>query len=232
MISIRKAEERGHADHGRLNTYHTFSFANYFNSQYMGFRSLRVINEDRVSPGAGFGTHGHREQEIITYVLEGALEHKDSEGNGAVISPGEVQHMSAGTGIMHSEYNHSKSEQVHFLQIWLMPNDRGLKPTYNQRYFDLAKNSGNLNLVVAKDGRDNSIKVNQDVDLFASALKKGDRLSYSLQSERYAWLQVARGEIELNGSSLNPGDGAAVSEINDFSITAHSDAEILLFDLA
>ncbi|NEN91131.1 MAG: pirin family protein [Okeania sp. SIO3H1] len=232
MISIRKAEARGHANHGWLDSYHTFSFANYFDREYMGFRSLRVINEDRVSPSNGFGTHGHRDMEIITYVLEGALEHKDSTGNTAVLYPGEVQHMSTGTGIMHSEYNYSKSEEVHFLQIWLLPNYRGLKPTYNQRYFDIEKNSGKLNLIVAKDGRNSALKINQDVDLFAGVLKEGDRFSYSFDSERYGWVQVARGEIDLNDLSLKAGDGAALSEVNDVYITAKSDAEILLFDLA
>ncbi|NES79709.1 MULTISPECIES: pirin family protein [Okeania] len=232
MISIRKAEARGHANYGWLDTHHTFSFANYFDREYMGFRSLRVINEDRVSPSNGFGTHGHRDMEIITYVLEGALEHQDSTGNGAVLYPGEVQHMSTGTGIMHSEYNYSKSEEVHFLQIWLLPNYRGLKPTYSQGYFDIEKNSGKLNLIVAKDGRNGALKINQDVDLFAGVLKQGDRFSYSFDAERYGWVQVARGEIDLNDLSLKAGDGAALSEINDVYITAKSDAEILLFDLA
>ena len=232
MISLRKAQARGHANYGWLNTYHTFSFANYFDSEYMGFRSLRVINEDTVSPGGGFGTHGHRDMEIITYVLEGALEHKDSTGNGAVLHPGEVQHMSAGTGIMHSEYNHSKSEPVHFLQIWLLPDTKGLKPTYDQRAFDIAQNSGNLKLVAAKDGKNGAIKVNQDVDLFAGVLKKGDLISYSLASNRHGWIQVARGEINLNELPLEAGDGVALSDVADVTIEAHSDAEILFFDLA
>ncbi len=241
-VKVRKAEARGHANYGWLDTHHTFSFANYYDSEHMGFRSLRVINEDRVSPGNGFGTHGHRDMEIITYVLAGALEHKDSAGHIAVLKPGEVQHMSTGTGIMHSEYNQSKSEEVHFLQIWLLPNYRGLKPTYNQRSFDLAKNSGKLNLVVAKDGRNGALPVNQDVDLFAGVLKKGDRFSYSFQADRYGWVQVARGEIDINVNceevdinnkfSLKAGDGVALSQINDCSIAAKSDAEILLFDLA
>ncbi|MDJ0554529.1 MAG: pirin family protein [Microcoleaceae cyanobacterium MO_207.B10] len=232
MISLRKAQARGHANYGWLNTYHTFSFANYFDPQYMGFRSLRVINEDTVSPGKGFGTHGHRDMEIITYVLEGALEHKDSFGNGAVLHPGEVQHMSAGTGIMHSEYNHSKSDPVHFLQIWLLPDTKGIKPTYDQEAFDIAKNSGQLKLVAAKDGRNGAIKVNQDVDLFAGILKKGDSISYSLASNRHGWIQVARGEINLNELSVEVGDGVALSDINEITIEARSDAEILLFDLA
>jgi hypothetical protein len=232
MITLRKAQARGHANHGWLDSYHTFSFANYFDPQYMGFRALRVINEDTVSPGAGFGTHGHRDMEIITYVLEGALEHKDSVGTAAVLHPGEVQQMSAGTGIMHSEYNHSKSEHVHFLQIWLLPDTRGLKPTYSQRYFDLIQNSGKLRLVAAKDGRNGALKIHQDVDLFAGVLKGGDRFSYSLQSDRHGWVQVARGEINLNGLFLEAGDGAALSDISDVTIEAKSDAEMLLFDLA
>ncbi|MGB3510032.1 MAG: pirin family protein [Microcoleaceae cyanobacterium] len=232
MISLRKAQARGHANHGWLNTYHTFSFANYFDPQHMGFRSLRVINEDTVSPRQGFGTHGHRDMEIITYVLEGGLEHKDSVGNGAVLHPGEVQHISAGTGIMHSEYNHSKSEPVHFLQIWLLPDTKGLKPSYGQRAFDLRQNSGKLTLVAAKDGRNGALKVNQDVNLFAGILKKSDQISYSLPSNRHGWIQVARGEINLNGLFLEVGDGAALSDVNDVSIEANSDAEILLFDLA
>lgn len=232
MISLRKAQERGHANYGWLNTYHTFSFANYFDPQYMGFRSLRVINEDTVSPGGGFGAHGHRDMEIITYVLEGALEHKDSAGHSAVLYPGEVQHMSTGTGIMHSEYNHSKSEAVHFLQIWLLPDTKGLKPKYDQRTFDISANSGKLRLVAGKDGKNGAIKVNQDVDLFAGVLKKGDRISYSLASNRHGWIQVARGGINLNGLALEVGDGAALSEVSDIAIEASSDAEILLFDLA
>ncbi|MGD1699618.1 pirin family protein [Dapis sp. BLCC M229] len=236
-VKVRKAEARGHANYGWLNTHHTFSFAGYFDREYMGFRSLRVINEDRVTPGDGFGTHGHRDMEIITYVLAGALEHRDSIGKGGVLYPGDVQHMSTGTGIMHSEYNHSRSENVHFLQIWLQPNSKGLKPTYNQRSFDIAKNSGKLNLVVAKDGRDEALKVNQDVDLFAGALKQGDRISYAFPANRYGWVQVARGEVDIEVDtdeklSLKAGDGVALSEIKEVSISTNSNGEILLFDLA
>lgn len=236
-IKVRKAEARGHANYGWLDTNHTFSFAYYYDPQYMGFRSLRVINEDRVTPGDGFGTHGHRDMEIITYVLGGALEHKDSAGHVGVLKPGDVQHMSTGTGIMHSEYNQSKSEDVHFLQIWLMPNSKGLKPTYNQRSFEIEKNSGKLNLVVARDGRDGALKVNQDVDLFAGALKEGDRISYSFGADRYGWLQVARGEVDIEVDtddqfSLKAGDGVALSEIKEVSISTKSNGEILLFDLA
>jgi redox-sensitive bicupin YhaK (pirin superfamily) len=232
MLTIRKAEDRGHANHGWLNTYHTFSFANYYEPKHMGFRALRVINEDRVSPGNGFGTHGHRDMEIITYVLEGALEHKDSIGTGSVIQPGEVQRMSAGTGILHSEFNHSKTESVHFLQIWLLPEKEGLPPSYEQRNFSPAKTPGKLHLVAARDGRDAAVTVHQDVDLYAAVLEPGDRVSHSLQPQRHAWVQVARGAITLNGLSLDKGDGAAISEETDVVIEATTDAEILLFDLA
>jgi hypothetical protein len=232
MLTIRKAEDRGHANHGWLNTYHTFSFANYYEPKHMGFRALRVINEDRVSPGNGFGTHGHRDMEIITYVLEGALEHKDSIGTGSVIQPGEVQRMSAGTGILHSEFNHSKTDSVHFLQIWLLPEKEGLPPSYEQRNFSPAKTPGKLHLVAARDGRDAAVTVHQDVDLYAAVLEPGDRVSHSLQSQRHAWVQVARGAITLNGLSLDKGDGAAISEETDVVIEATTDAEILLFDLA
>jgi len=232
MLTIRKAEDRGHANHGWLNTYHTFSFASYYEPKHMGFRALRVINEDRVSPGNGFGTHGHRDMEIITYVLEGALEHKDSIGTGSVIQPGEVQRMSAGTGILHSEFNHSKTDSVHFLQIWLLPEKEGLPPSYEQRNFSPAKTPGKLHLVAARDGRDAAVTVHQDVDLYAAVLEPGDRVSHSLQSQRHAWVQVARGAITLNGLSLDKGDGAAISEETDVVIEATTDAEILLFDLA
>lgn len=232
MLTIRKAEDRGHANHGWLNTYHTFSFASYYEPKHMGFRALRVINEDRVSPGNGFGTHGHRDMEIITYVLEGALEHKDSIGTGSVIQPGEVQRMSAGTGILHSEFNHSKSESVHFLQIWLLPEKEGLPPSYEQRNFSPAKTPGKLHLVAARDGRDAAVTVHQDVDLYAAVLEPGARVSHSLQPQRHAWVQVARGAITLNGLSLDKGDGAAISEETDVVIEATTDAEILLFDLA
>lgn len=235
-VKVRKGTERGGANHGWLNTKHTFSFANYFDPKHMGFRCLRVINEDTVTPGNGFGTHGHRDMEIITYVLEGSLEHKDTIGQGGVLSPGDVQHMSAGTGIMHSEYNHSTSENVHFLQIWLLPKANAVKPVYHQSSFNIEKNSGKLNLVVAVDGRDGALKVNQDVDLFASVLREGDRISYSFKDNRYGWVQVARGEVDIevdtnNKLSLNAGDGVALSEIQNISISTKSNGEILLFDL-
>lgn len=232
MITLRKAEDRGHANHGWLDTYHTFSFANYYDPKHMGFRALRVINEDYVSPTAGFGTHGHRDMEIITYVLEGALEHKDNIGNGSVIQPGEVQRMSAGTGILHSEFNHSETEAVHLLQIWLLPAQNGLSPSYEQRNFSPAKTPGKLHLVAAKDGREGAVTVHQDVDLYAAVLQKGDRLSHTLQPQRHAWVQVARGAITLNGLPLDASDGAAISNETEVVIEATKEAEILLFDLA
>ncbi len=232
MLTIRQAEDRGHANHGWLDTYHTFSFANYYDPKHMGFRSLRVINEDWVSPDAGFGTHGHRDMEIITYVLEGALEHKDSIGNGSVIEPGDVQRMSAGTGILHSEFNHSQTETVHLLQIWLLPDTQGLQPSYEQRNFSPAKTPGKLHLVAARDGREGAVTVHQDVELYAGVLKAGDRISHTLKPQRHAWVQVARGAITLNGVPLNTSDGAAISEETEVVIAATQDAEILLFDLA
>lgn len=232
MITIRKAQERGHADHGWLNTYHTFSFANYYDLNYMGFRSLRVINEDRVIGSAGFGTHGHRDMEIITYVLEGELEHKDSMGNGSIIKPGEVQRITAGTGILHSEYNHSKTDPVHLLQIWIVPNQKRLQPSYEQQQFELDKTPGQLQLIAGSDGSKGGVTVHQDVKLYAGKLQKSNSLSYFLSSQRHVWLQVARGKIILNGIILDTSDGAAISQETDLLIEAVSDSEILLFDLA
>jgi hypothetical protein len=191
-----------------------------------------VINDDRVTPGAGFATHSHRDMEILTYVLEGALEHKDSLGTGAVIYPGEAQRMSAGTGIRHSEFNHSKTEPVHFLQIWIVPDQQGLQPSYEQRDFPLEEKRGKLRLIAAKDGREGAVTIHQDVDLYVSVLEPGDRVSHRLNPHRYAWLQVARGEANLNGYALKEGDGAAVSEEEQLSVSTDIGAEILLFDLA
>lgn len=232
MITVRKSEARGHANHGWLDSYHTFSFANYYDPNYMNFRALRVINEDVVSPGKGFGTHGHSDMEIITYVLEGALEHKDSLGTGAVIKPGEVQRMTAGTGIQHSEFNHSQTDPVHLLQIWLLPDTKGLSPSYEQRDFPLAQRRGKLRLVAARDARDGAVKVHQDVDLYAAVLDKDSRVSHALQPHRHAWVQVARGSVLLNGLTLEKGDAAAVSDEAEVVIEAAEDAEFLLFDLA
>ena len=232
MITVRKSEARGHANHGWLDSYHTFSFASYYDPNYMNFRSLRVINEDVVSPGKGFGTHGHSDMEIITYVLEGALEHKDSLGTGAVIKPGEVQRMTAGTGIQHSEFNHSQTDPVHLLQIWLLPDTKGLSPSYEQRDFPLAERRGKLRLVAARDARDGAVKVHQDVDLYAAVLDKDSRVFHALQPNRHAWLQVARGSVLLNGLTLKNGDAGAVSGESEVVIEATEDAEFLLFDLA
>lgn len=232
MITLRHGSDRGRANHGWLDSHHTFSFANYYDPNHMGFRALRVINEDRVQPGRGFGTHGHRDMEIITYVLEGAVEHKDSLGTGAIVTSGEVQRMSAGTGIMHSEFNPSQTEPVHFLQIWILPAEQGLQPSYEQRAFSLEERQGKLRLIAAKDGRDGAVTIHQDVDLYTATLQPGDRVSHQLQPNRYGWLQVARGEASLNGYTLKAGDGVAVSEAELLNISTDSGAEILLFDLA
>ncbi|MGH7410548.1 MAG: pirin family protein [Candidatus Methylomirabilis sp.] len=232
MIKVRPGHERGHANHGWLDTYHTFSFAEYHDPRFMGFRHLRVINEDRVEPGAGFDAHSHRDMEILTYVLEGALEHKDSMGNGSVIRPGEVQRMSAGTGISHSEYNYSKTEPVHLLQIWIVPEQRGLKPGYEQRSFPIQEERGTLHLIAARNGRGGAVTVHQDVDLFVALLDRGERVAHRLKSGRRAWVQVARGAVMINGMSLKTGDGAAVSDEDTVEISANEASEILLFDLA
>ena len=232
MITLRQSSDRGHANHGWLDSYHTFSFANYYDPNHMGFRALRVINEDWVQSGKGFGTHRHRDMEIITYVLDGALEHKDSLGNGAVITPGEVQRMSAGTGIMHSEFNPDQTEPVHLLQIWILPDRQGLQPSYEQRAFGLEERQGKLRLIAARDGREGAVTIHQDVDLYSAVLQKGDRVSYQLQPNRYGWLQVAKGEVSLNGNALKAGDGVALSEAESLKIGTDTSAEILLFDLA
>lgn len=228
MITLRRSNQRGHANHGWLDSYHTFSFADYYDPQHLGFRSLRVINEDRVQPSAGFGAHSHRDMEIITYVLEGALEHQDSLGTGAVITPGEAQRMSAGTGITHSEFNHSSTESVHFLQIWILPDRQELPPSYEQRVPVTEK--GKLRLIAARDGREGAVTIHQDVDLYAAVIEAGDRVSYALKPQRYAWLQVARGEATLNGQSLQAGDGAAV-QAEPLEVSTETGTEILLFDL-
>ncbi len=231
MITLRPSRDRGHANHGWLDSYHTFSFANYYDPNHMGFRALRVINEDQVQPGRGFGTHSHRDMEIITYVLEGAVEHKDSLGNGAVITPGEVQRMSAGTGIMHSEFNPSQTQPVHFLQIWIVPDRQGLQPSYEQRAFG-EERQGKLRLIAAKDGRDGAVTIHQDADLYSAVLQPGEQVSHQLQPNRYGWLQVARGAASLNGYDLKAGDGVAVSDAELLTISTDTEAEILLFDLA
>jgi redox-sensitive bicupin YhaK (pirin superfamily) len=232
MITIRKSEERGHVNMGWLDTYHTFSFDQYFDPAHMHFRSLRVINEDRVQPGRGFPTHSHRDMEIITYILSGALEHKDSMGTGSVIRPGDVQRMSAGTGVSHSEFNPSETELVHLLQIWIVPRERGLPPSYEQKFFDEGERQGKLRLIASDDGSDGSVTINQDARVYATILDAGQTAVYSLKENRYAWLQVARGTIRLNEVELNQGDGAAVSNENELVIAARDQAEVLLFDLA
>ena len=230
MIVIRHAEERGHFDHGWLNTYHTFSFADYYDPDFMGFRALRVINEDRVAPGRGFGTHSHRDMEIVTYVLEGELEHRDSMGTGSIIRPGEVQRMSAGTGVLHSEMNPSRSIPVHLLQIWILPERRSLKPEYEQKTFPAEERKDNLRLVASHEGKDGSLTIHQDTKLFTATLTDGKTVTYDLPAGRYAWLQVARGTVEVNGQTLNAGDGAAIEDERTITMRGR-DAEVLLFDL-
>ena len=231
MVKIRKAKERGHADHGWLNTYHTFSFADYWDPRHMGWGPLRVINEDRVAGGTGFPTHAHRDMEIITYVLEGALEHRDSLGTGSVIRPGEVQRMSAGTGVRHSEYNASKTEPVHLLQIWIEPARAGITPAYEQKTFPESERRGRLRLIAAADGRDGAVTIHQDAAVYATTLARGERVEHTLAPRRLGWLQVARGALLLNGERLDQGDGAAMDNERGVVLEALEPAEALLFDL-
>ena len=231
MLNLRRAHERGHAQHGWLDSWHTFSFADYQDAAHMGFRNLRVINEDRVQPGRGFGTHPHRDMEIVTYVLEGALEHKDSMGNGSIIRPGEVQRMSAGTGVFHSEYNASKTDGVHFLQIWMLPGQRGIAPGYEQKRFDPATRRGALRLVASPDGADGSVTVHTDARLYAALLEDGERATHTLAPGRNAWVHVARGEVEVNGHRLSAGDAASLSQEAAVELVGKKGAEVLLFDL-
>ncbi len=230
MITIRKAEDRGHANHGWLDAHHSFSFAGYHDPRWMGFRSLRVLNDDIIAGGGGFGTHPHRDMEIITYILSGALEHKDSMGNGRVIRPGEVQYMAAGTGVEHSEFNHSETERAHLLQIWIVPDRKSAKPAYDERSFAKAE-TGRLHLVASKSGRDDSIAINQDADMYLAKLNAGDSVRHSLKPGRHAWVQVAEGEVKLNGRALKAGDAAALSEELGFELLADMPAQVLLFDL-
>ena len=231
MITPRRSKERGHADHGWLDTFHTFSFADYWDPQYMGWGPLRVINEDFVAPGTGFPTHAHRDMEIITYVLDGALEHKDSLGTGSVITPGEVQRMSAGTGVRHSEFNASKSEAVHLLQIWIEPSRSGIAPGYEQKTFPEPARRGRLRLIAASDGRDGAVTIHQDASVYATNLDRGERVQHALAPGRLAWLQVARGALLLNGERLDQGDGAAIEAEPTLTLEALEPAEALLFDL-
>ena len=238
MITIRPASDRGAANFGWLDTRHSFSFGHYYDPNHMGFASLRVINEDKVTPSRGFDTHGHRDMEIVTYVLEGALEHKDSLGTGSIIRPGDVQRMSAGTGIRHSEFNASDTAPVHLLQIWIVPETQGIDPGYEQIYIDPADKQGQLRLVGSRDGRDGSVTIHQDISLYATTLAEGETVDHVLAPGRVAWVQVARGEIALNGQALTAGDGAAIEasvgdDLDRITLTgAANEAEVLLFDMA
>jgi quercetin 2,3-dioxygenase len=231
MINVRRSHQRGHANHGWLNTYHTFSFAGYHDPSQMGFRSLRVMNEDRVAPGQGFGEHPHRDMEIVSYVLEGALEHRDSMGNGSVLHAGDFQRITAGTGVQHSEFNPSTTEPVHFYQIWLFPDERGLAPSYEERSFSPADKHNRLRLVASRDGREGSLTVHQDADVFLSTLDAGTTVSHPLRPGRHAWVQVMRGSVHLGETTLGESDAAAVSEQANLSLVAFEPAEVMLFDL-
>jgi redox-sensitive bicupin YhaK (pirin superfamily) len=232
MIEVRKSEERGHANHGWLDSYHSFSFAEYYDPQHMGFGPLRVINEDRVDPGAGFGTHGHRNMEIISYVLDGELAHKDSMGNGSVIRPGDVQRMSAGTGVMHSEYNHAKERATHFLQIWIEPAQFGLEPGYEEKHFDEAEKRGRLRLIASREGADGSVVVHQDAKLYAGLFDGGESTMLEVAAGRKVYVHVARGEIVVNGVALKHGDALKAVDEPRVELSQGRGAEVLVFDLA
>lgn len=232
MITLRRSNERGGGDYGWLNTKHTFSFSDYWDPRWMGFRSLRVINEDYVAPAAGFPTHPHNDMEIITYILEGQLEHKDSLGTGSVILPGDGQRMTAGRGIRHSEFNPSKSQRVHLYQIWIMPEKKGLEPSYEQKSFPAEEKQGKFRLIASPDAKEGSVKINQDARLFVTLLQPGQEVGHSFAEGRHGWLQVAKGEVELNGQRLVQGDGAAISDEQKLSVKGTKDSEVLLFDLA
>lgn len=232
MIKVRKADKRGHFDFGWLNTYHTFSFGDYYDPAHMGFRSLRVINEDVVAPGRGFPRHGHRDMEIFTYILKGGLQHRDSMGNGSIIRPGDVQRMSAGTGVTHSESNPSSDELVHLLQIWILPSREGIEPDYEEKKFPTEEKRNRLRLIISPDGNEGAVKINQDARVYASVLDQGAEVTHQFDNGRHAWIQVAAGSIAVNGTDLNQGDGAAVSAESVLNISARDQSEILLFDLA
>lgn len=228
---IHDRNARGRSQIGWLDSYHTFSFSSFYDPNRMGFRSLRVINDDRVAPGAGFPTHSHRDMEILTYVLSGAVEHKDSLGTGSVIRPGDAQIMSAGTGIAHSEFNPSPTEPLHLLQIWILPDEQGLTPRYEQKAFSVEEKRGQLRLIAAKDGRDGAVTIHQDVDLYASVLEPGDIVNYHVKRDRYAWLQVAQGVVTLNGEELRAGDGVQINGEEQLELSTDIGTEVLLFDL-
>lgn len=232
MITLRKAEDRGHARHGWLDSHHTFSFGDYYDPKHMGFRALRVINEDRVDPGQGFPTHSHRDMEIVSYVLNGALEHRDSMGNGSVMQPGDVQRMSAGSGIAHSEFNASKTQPVHFLQIWILPERRNLEPGYEQKHFDTQELQGKWRVVASQDGADGAVVIHQDVRILAGKFAAGERAEYTLGEGRHAFVHVARGKATLNGQELSAGDAAQVSEHSALEISGVDESEVLLFDMS
>jgi redox-sensitive bicupin YhaK (pirin superfamily) len=232
MITVRKAKDRGHVDHGWLDTFHTFSFASYYDPKHMGFGDLRVINDDRVAPKRGFGAHSHEDMEIVTYVLEGALAHEDSMGNGSVIRPGDVQRMSAGTGVTHSEFNATDDAWVHLLQIWILPERDGLPPSYEQKSFPPEERRGRLRLIASREGREGSVRVHQDADLYAALLGERDEVTHALAPGRRAWVQVARGSVRLDDVELEAGDGAAVTDTAALRLGQARDAEVLLFDLA
>jgi redox-sensitive bicupin YhaK (pirin superfamily) len=232
MITLRRSNERGHANHGWLDSHHTFSFADYHDPRHMGFGSLRVINDDRVAPGQGFGTHGHRDMEIVSYVLEGALAHKDSMGTGSVLHHGDVQRMSAGTGVRHSEFNGSNGEEVHFLQIWIVPEKNGLAPGYEEKKFSDAEKQGRLRVIASRDGRDGSVTIFQDASIHAGLFAKGESARYELQPGRRAWVHVARGEAVVNGETLREGDGAAITNEAAIQVQGTTGGELLLFDVA
>ena len=232
MIEIRKSEGRGRADHGWLRSYHTFSFADYYDAENMGFGHLRVINEDRIQPGTGFGTHGHRDMEIISYVLEGALAHKDNMGNGSTIVPGDVQLMSAGKGVLHSEFNHARDDVTHFLQIWIEPNVSGIPPSYEQKHFDAESKRGRLRLVASPDAREGSVTIHQDAFLYAALLDGADHATHKLQPGRRAYLHVARGKLTANGQRLEAGDALKATNAAEITVEKGEGAEVLLFDLA
>ena len=232
MMTVRRSNERGHANHGWLDSHHTFSFADYYDPEHMGFRSLRVINEDRVAPGQGFGRHGHRDMEIISYVLEGGLEHKDSMGTGAVIKPGDVQRMSAGSGVMHSEFNASKNDAVHFLQIWIQPDQRGIAPSYEQKTFAAEDKAGILRRVASADGADGSVKIHADATLYAGIFAAGQTAEHTLAPGRHAWIHVARGTARVNGTELAAGDALALSDERTVRVEGVDASEVLVFDLA
>lgn len=232
MITVRKAQDRGHAQHGWLDSQHSFSFGDYYDPRHMGFRTLRVINEDRVAPGKGFPTHSHRDMEIVSYVLEGALEHRDSMGNGSVMKPGDVQRMTAGSGVAHSEFNASRTEPVHFLQIWILPERGNIEPSYEQKHFDDSDLQGRWRVVASQDGANGAVLVHQDVKIVAGKFDAGESAEYRLAPGRHAWLHVARGSATLNGQELSAGDAAQVSDVSELTVRGVERSEVLLFDLS